>query len=135
MLMKREQRIFAITGDEDVIVGVLYRGKVSFESLDVKICRDGLRPSIILDLKYLDQARTIFIDEKLLALFNEEERRNVLASLLSSRGKNVMIVKEPNSDALFNDLNNTCISNYIPEALNVARKILYEIRNVIGKTS
>ncbi|MEM0217365.1 MAG: hypothetical protein QXM73_01245 [Candidatus Nezhaarchaeales archaeon] len=133
--MKRERRVLAITGDKEVVVSVLYRGKLWFESVDVKVLRCESSIEETLRSKYLNQARTILIDEGLLRSYDDLKR--ALSILKSMEGRvDVIIVKdEVDEQSRGRKKDENTFSQINPlEALRVAKKIFYEVRGVIQKT-
>ncbi|MEM0232781.1 MAG: hypothetical protein QXD66_05610 [Candidatus Nezhaarchaeales archaeon] len=132
--MKRERRVLAITGDKEIVVSVLYRGKLWFESVDVKVLRCESSIEETLRSKYLNQARTILVDEGLLKSYDDPER--TLSVLKSMEGRvDVIIVKDEDYERSreCKKYENTCSQINLLEALRVARKIFYEVRKVIQK--
>ena len=136
--MKRERRILAIVGDGQVVIGVLYRGKLWFESLEVKVF-NGKRGDVdIFKSKYLDQARTVLIDEGLLKHFKADSAE-ALSALISRRGDiEVIIVREEGKESAslsHEKVKRLCIQGDVPEALRVAKRIFNEVRNIMNKTA
>lgn len=125
--MKREQRILAITGDSDILVSVLYRGKMLFESLEVKVLRQKLSIEDVLKSKYLHQARTIVIDEGVFKIIGDVIK-DVMPTLISKEGTKIVIWKGGADEASYSQ-------GEIPEALRVAKKIFSEIRDIIRNKS
>ncbi|MEM0240088.1 MAG: hypothetical protein QXP29_01320 [Candidatus Nezhaarchaeales archaeon] len=131
--MKREQRILAITGDGEVVVSVLYRGRLWFESVDVRILRQESSIEEVLRSKYFNQARTVVIDERLLMSYDGDLER-ALATLKSMGGKVDVVIVKNGGDEHSRERDRhegTSYQGNFLEALRVARKIFYEVRKVI----
>jgi len=128
-VLKREARVLGVTGNRDILVKVLYRGKLWFEAAELQLRQRGEDLGGLLKSKYLDQARIVFIDEKVI---KDEKDFNSLKKL----DKLVIIFREGSHEALRGDyvnIKSLCSFNNVPEALRVAREILDEVRHVIGK--
>ncbi len=132
--MKRERRLLGITGDDKIVVGVLYRGNLWFESLDVKYLeRHPMRVEEIIEQKYLEQARIILLDEVFLKHYDMRERKELLANMK----KPIVIIKE---DGQFDvhgygeGISDLCLRSEVPEALRIARKIFYEVRGILRES-
>ncbi|MEM4576779.1 MAG: hypothetical protein QW701_04870 [Candidatus Nezhaarchaeales archaeon] len=121
--MKREQRVLAITGNGDVLVSVLYRGELLFESLDVKVLKQKLSVEEALKSEYLYQARTIVIDENVFKSIGDTIK-SLLSTLISQKRVKVVIWKGGAGEVPY-------LQGEIPEALRVAKKIFSEIRDII----
>ncbi|MHC1601191.1 MAG: hypothetical protein ACXQTB_02450 [Candidatus Nezhaarchaeales archaeon] len=128
--MKREKRILGITGNGKIVVSVLYRGKLWFESLNVKYLEQyPMKIEEVIKSKYLDQARVVSLDEMLLKHYKSEKEQ-----LLATIKKPIVVVKENGQlDILGYDesIRNICLRDNIPEALRIARKIFYEARGIV----
>ena len=128
-VLKREARVLGVTGNRDILVKVLYRGKLWFEAAELQLRRRDEDLGGLLKSKYLDQARIVFIDEKVI---KDEKDFNSLKKL----DKLVIIFREGSHEALrggYVNIKGLCSFNNVPEALRVAREILNEVRHVIGK--
>jgi len=129
--MKRERRVLAIAGDERVVVGVLYRGKLWFESLEVKVL-DKKGVCEVFKSRYLDQARTILIDEELLKHLKINIEENFSALIPKRGGVEVIIISEEGASISREKIKKLCVQGDVPEALRVARRIFNEVRSMIG---
>ncbi|RLF06059.1 MAG: hypothetical protein DRJ60_04850 [Thermoprotei archaeon] len=129
--MKRERRLLGITGDDRIVVGVLYRGNLWFESLDVKCLeKHFMRVKELIEPKYLEQARIILLDEAFLKHYDIKKRKKLLASLR----KPIVIIKENGQfdvHGYSEGINNLYLRGEVPEALRIARKIFYEARGIV----
>jgi vacuolar-type H+-ATPase subunit F/Vma7 len=132
--MKRERRVLAIVGSDQVVVSVLYRGKLWFESLEVRVLNKKRGNYEILKLKYLDQARIILINERLSKHFEIDIKGILLASIPKGRDVEVIVVSEESAPILHEKIKKLCVQGDVPEALRVARRILNELRNIMSKT-
>jgi len=135
--MKREQRVLAIAGDRQVIISVLFRGKLWFESLEVRVLDEKRKSDEAFRSRYLDQARTILIDEELLRDLEINVEKTFL-DISKQRGVEIIVVKEKKGDDVLishEKIKRLCVQGDVPEALRVARRIFYEIiRNIISRT-
>jgi len=136
--MKRERRVLAIAGDKRIVVSVLYRGRLWFESLEIRVLDKRKGVDEILKSKYMDQARTILVDEELLKDFETDVERAFSALIPKEGGVEVIVVsegKEGSAPTIHEKIKKLCLRGDVPEALRVARRIFNEMRNVISKTS
>jgi len=134
--MKREQRVLAIAGDRQVVVSVLFRGKLWFESLEVRVLDGKGKGDEVFKSRYLDQARTVLVDEGLLRGFEADVEKTFL-DVSKKRGVEIIVVKEKKGDDVLishEKIKRLCVQGDVPEALRVARRIFYEIRNIISRT-
>jgi len=134
--MKRERRVLAITGDEQIMVSVLYRGKLWFESLEIKVLDKERRADEFLKSKYLDQARIILIDEGFLRCI-ETDIEKAFSALIARGGDVELIVVGEGKEGVpicHEKVKRLCVQGNVPEALRVARRIFNEVHNIIGKT-
>ena len=134
--MKRERRVLAIAGDKQIMVSVLYRGKLWFENLEIKVLDKEKRVDEFLKLKYLDQARIILVDEGFLKCI-ETDVEKAFSTLIAREGSvELIIVGEGKESApiCHEKVKRLCVQGNVPEALRVARRIFNEVHNVIGKT-
>jgi len=134
--MKREQRVLAITGDRQVVVCVLFRGKLWFESLEVRVLDGKEKGDEFFKSRYLDQARTVLVDEGLLKSF-EVDVEKIFLDVSKKRRVEIILVKEKKGDDILishEKIKRLCVQGDVPEALRVARRIFYEIRNIISRT-
>jgi len=130
--MKRERRLLGITGDDKIIVSVLYRGNLWFESVDVKcLKRYPMKVEELVEIRYLEQARIVFFDEALLKYYDIKMREKLLSHIT----KPIIIVKEHGQFDVYKSCNEEVRGLYlrseVPEALRIARKIFYEARGIL----
>ncbi|MDI9619909.1 MAG: hypothetical protein QFX33_03770 [Candidatus Nezhaarchaeota archaeon] len=130
--MKRERRVLGITGDETVVVSVLYRGKLWLEALSVKRVK-SLPQSIegLIPPAFLDQAGLIVIDNEFI-----DRCGDIDVSKLLSLGRPIMVfggAKPLNQEGDLGTIKYSCIEGSLPEALRAARKIFNEVRRIIGE--
>lgn len=131
--MKREQRVLAIVGDDRVVVSVLYRGKLWFESLEIRVFNGKGGGVAVFKSKYLDQVRTILVDERLLKRFKIDSSE-AFSALNPRRSIEVIIVGEEGGTSLPHEkIRRFCVRGDIPEALRVARRIFSEVRDIMSK--
>jgi hypothetical protein len=134
--MKREQRVLAIVGNGQVVVSVLYRGRFWFESLEVKVFNGKKESDEVFSSKYLEQARFVLIDERLLKHFKIDTTKALSALIPRGREVEVIVISEGcEESSLFprEKIKRLCVQGDVPEALRVARRIFNEVRSIASE--
>lgn len=125
--MKRERRILGVTGNDKLIVGVLYRGSLWFEGIDVKyLRRSPIKVECVVRSKYLEQAGVILLDEEVFRLIEckvKELHASIRRPIVIVRGEDVLNI--------YGIDERIRIQKNVPEALRIARKIFYEVLHIM----